>query len=84
MPLDLKMKENSKNYISQKCSRCISSNTVSVIKSIKMQCLDRGYKGALEVLIQVESHFSVFVLLVQQYEHDTGKILRPNEQLWLL
>ena len=49
-----------------------------------MQCLDRGYKGALEVLIQVESHFSVFVLLVQQYEHDTGKILRPNEQLWLL
>jgi len=28
-----------------------------------MQCLDGGYKGALEVLIQVESHLSVLVLV---------------------
>jgi len=45
MPLDLKMKqENSKNYISKKGSCCMSSNTVLVIKLIKMQCLDGGYK----------------------------------------
>jgi hypothetical protein len=56
-------KEKSKNYISNKGSCCMSSNTVLVIKLIKMQCLDGGYKGTLEILIQIEIHFSVLVLV---------------------